>query len=223
MWARTKRSSCGLGRRPRPISPAALRAQETAAVAAHGQQVLGGLAEVVLRVRVRHAVADAFVVGRRDMGDAVGGAIDLHAAGAGLRGSRTADQHGSGDDGQGTGFGSWGHFALCAAGSHDAQEIIVAILSAARNRDSREVALQPGCDPGPDDARFCRRCARRCAGGRGPARPSLRRGRCAASRARAGRCRARSSTGGTRSAPARPRGRTGRARSSAGRHPRARR
>ena len=77
----------------------ALRAQETGAVAAQGQQVLGGQAEVVLCVGVRHAIADAFVVGRCDVGDAVGGAIDLHHAGAGLRGIGTADEHGSGDDG----------------------------------------------------------------------------------------------------------------------------
>jgi hypothetical protein len=71
-----------------------LRAQELRALAAQREQVLGGLADVVLRVRVGAAVGQAFVVGRRDVRDAEGGALDGHAARAGRRRAGAGGQQG---------------------------------------------------------------------------------------------------------------------------------
>ena len=95
MWKRMKRSICAFGTLPRPRSPSALCAEELRSFAAQRQQVLGGLADVVLRVRIGRAVGDAFLVGRGDVRDAEGGALDGDVARAGgWRAGAGAEQRG---------------------------------------------------------------------------------------------------------------------------------
>ncbi len=64
--------------------------EELRSFAAQRQQVLGGLADVVLRVRVGRAIGDALPVGRSDVGDAEGRALNGHVARAGARRARAA-------------------------------------------------------------------------------------------------------------------------------------
>jgi hypothetical protein len=78
-----------------------LRAQELRALAAQREQVLGRLADVVLRVRVGAAVGQAFVVGGGDVRNAEGGALDGHAAPGGRRRAGAGGEQGGRAQGKG--------------------------------------------------------------------------------------------------------------------------
>jgi len=71
----------------------ALGPQKLGALAAHGHDLVGEQTEVVLRVAVAHAVADAAEVGRLNMRNPVGGALNLNLIGLGAR--RPAEHEGA--------------------------------------------------------------------------------------------------------------------------------
>ena len=60
--------------------PASARPKELRAFTAYRDKLVGGLADIVLRVRISDAVCDAFVIACRDMRHAVLSPLDLNVS-----------------------------------------------------------------------------------------------------------------------------------------------